>query len=85
MRGRSLDAAAAIVTGMEKPLPRSPEESFVVRISVENPRESPERWRATIVHVTSGERRYVSSYGELCGFIEARRRRPHGPDEAERG
>jgi hypothetical protein len=60
---------------MEKPLPRSPEESFVVRITVENPRDSPGQWRATIVHVTSGERRYVSSYSELCGFIEARRRR----------
>jgi hypothetical protein len=69
---------------MEKPLPRSPEESFVVRISIENPRDSPGRWRATIVHVTSGERRYVSSYGELCGFIEARRRRPAGPDDAVR-
>jgi hypothetical protein len=61
---------------MEKPLPRSPEESFVIRISVEDPRMSPDRWRATVVHVTSGERRYVNSYGELCGFIETRRRRP---------
>ena len=70
---------------MEKPLPRSPEESFVVRISVENARDPTGRWRATIVHVSSGERRYVNSYDELCGFIEARRRRPGGPDEADAG
>jgi hypothetical protein len=70
---------------MDKPLPRSPEESFVVRISVENLRESPGRWRATIVHVTSGERCYVNSYGELCGFIEARRRHPARPGEVGRG
>jgi hypothetical protein len=63
---------------MEKPLPRSPEESFVIRISVEDPRTSPDRWRATVVHVASGERRYFSSYGDLCSFIDARRRRPPG-------
>jgi|GEM_PF-5775008 hypothetical protein len=54
------------------------EESFVVRISVERDRAVPSRWRATVVHVGSGERRYVNSYGELCDFIEARRRRARG-------
>ena len=64
---------------MEKASPRSPEECFVVRISVEDARTVLDRWRATIVHVTSGERRYVGSYAEMCAFIEERRRRPvHG-------
>lgn len=69
---------------MGKPLPRSPEESFVVRISAAGPHDVPARWRATVVHVASGERRYVSSYDELCGFIESRRRAA-GPDEGGRG
>jgi hypothetical protein len=76
---KSVDARWTVVAVrfvvMEKPLPRSPEESFVVRISVEDSRTSPDRWRATVVHVTSGERRYVGSYGELCTFIETHRRR----------
>lgn len=54
---------------------RSVEQSFVVRISAETWRLDADRWRATIVHVPTGERRYVTSYGELCGFIESRRRR----------
>ena len=61
---------------MEKPLARPREESFVVRIGAEGERATPSRWRATVVHVGSGDRRYVQSYGELCDFIEARRRAP---------
>jgi len=63
---------------MEKPHPRrSPEESFVIRISPETNGARAERWRATVVHVASGERRYVNSYGDLCDFIEDRRRPGH--------
>jgi hypothetical protein len=79
-RGRSLDAVSAKVQVMEKPQRRPPEESFVVRISAEDPRASPGRWRATVVHVGSGERRYVNSYSELCSFIEARRRSTGGDE-----
>jgi hypothetical protein len=53
---------------------RSPEDSFVIRIQCDDPRASPGHWRATIVHVSSGERRYVNNYEDLCAFIEARRR-----------
>ena len=53
------------------------EESFVVRIrSVE---ADPERWRATVVHVGTGERRYVGNFAELRTFIESRRRRADIP------
>lgn len=51
-----------------------PEESYVVRISGVDPHD-PERWRATVVHVATGERRYVTTYGDLCGFIESHRLR----------
>jgi hypothetical protein len=53
---------------------RSAEDSFVIRIQSDDPRASPEHWRATVVHVASGERRYVNNYADLCAFIEARRR-----------
>lgn len=56
------------------PRPRSPEDSFVIRIQSDEPRSSPERWRATVVHVATGERRYVNNYDDLCEFIESRRR-----------
>jgi hypothetical protein len=60
---------------------RTSEESFVIRIGTDEPRPAPHRWLATIVHVATGERRYVRSYDELWAFIESRRRRSHpAPD-----
>jgi hypothetical protein len=53
---------------------RSAEDSFVIRIQRADPGASREHWRATVVHVASGERRYVTTYADLCAFIEARRR-----------
>lgn len=59
---------------MEKPGSHAPEQSFIVRISDADARVSLGGWRAAIVHVMSGDRRYVSSYDELCAFIETHRR-----------
>ena len=56
---------------MRKP-PPPPDETFVVRMNLREP-AFPGGWRATVVHVTSGERCYVSTYGELCAFLEGRR------------
>lgn len=58
---------------MEQQARRQPQESFVIRIDAKA-LDPQERWRATVVHVASGERRYVGSYGEVCGFIEEFRR-----------
>jgi len=60
---------------MEQHARRPPQESFVIRIDTKA-HDPQERWRATVVHVASGERRYVTSYGEVCGFIEEFRRVP---------
>ena len=48
-------------------------QSFVVRIDAGTGSDSPDKLRGTVVHVATGDRRYVTSYGELCSFIEARR------------
>jgi hypothetical protein len=57
---------------MPRPASTSAEQTFVVRISaVAGP--SPDSLRGMVVHVTSGERLYITSYGELCSFIDARR------------
>lgn len=61
---------------MEQHARRPPQESFVIRIDTKA-QDPQERWRATVVHVASGERRYVTSYGEVCGFIEEYWRVPH--------
>ena len=62
-----------------KKLPCPPEESFVVRISLREQPACPGGWRGTVVHVTSGERCYISTYGELCAFLEGRRAVREGP------
>ncbi len=54
---------------------RSGEETFVVRIAGDDPQAVPGRWRATVVHVATGERRYVAGLAELAAFIESRRAR----------
>jgi len=53
------------------------DEAFIVRISDAGRGITSDAWRATVVHVATGERRYVSGYAELCSYIESvRRRRP---------
>lgn len=51
------------------------DESFVIRVSDARRSMAPDAWRATVVHVASGERRYVTGYADLCAFIEDVRRR----------
>ena len=51
-------------------------QSFVVRIDAGTGSDSPDKLRGTVVHVATGERRYVTSYGDLCSFIDARRAPP---------
>jgi hypothetical protein len=52
--------------------PRSrPEESlFIVRVWKERDGSTEAQWRASVTHVTSGERRYFTQYDELQRFIE---------------
>ena len=47
---------------------------FVIRMSSDNRPFLPARWRATVLYVRTGERRLVSSYDDLCSFIEEARR-----------
>jgi hypothetical protein len=54
---------------------RSRDVSFIVRIRSVDAEAVNAPWLATVVHVASGERRHVTNYGDLCGFIEARRDR----------
>jgi hypothetical protein len=56
------------------------DESFVVRVTDVKHTLSPDSWRATIVHVATGERRYVTGYPDLCAFIESVRRRRRTPE-----
>jgi len=48
---------------------------FVVRVAHNEPYLPEDHWNATIVHVSSGERRTIVSYDDLRGFIEERRAR----------
>jgi hypothetical protein len=54
---------------------RSRDESFIVRIRSVDAKAGNAPWLATVVHVASGERRHVTNYGDLSGFIETRRDR----------
>jgi hypothetical protein len=47
---------------------------FVIRMTSDHRPFLPARWRATVLHVRSGERRLVSSYDDLNAFIEEGRR-----------
>jgi hypothetical protein len=60
---------------MDKPQPRMREQTFVVRVTAAETAASRDGWRATIVHVASGDRRYVATFDELCTFIENHRTR----------
>jgi len=59
---------------------RAHDDAFIVRISDAQSRIAADAWRATVVHVATGERRYVSGYAQLCSFIESVRRRRPLPD-----
>jgi hypothetical protein len=42
--------------------------AFIVRIWHEEERSS--RWRASVMHLASGEVRYFTNYGDLCEFLD---------------
>lgn len=50
---------------------RPREEAFIVRIGDGNAGTAPDGWRATIVHVPTGDRCYVNAYADLCAFLES--------------
>jgi len=55
---------------MASPQRRSPDEMFVIRIWSESDRTVRSLWRASVTHVTSGQRHYFTNYGELCEFLD---------------
>ena len=70
LRGRSGTTLVVMAT------PRALEQSFVIRINTTPGSAAPDALRGTVVHVATGERRYITSYGDLCSFIDARRAPP---------
>ena len=49
---------------------RSQDETFVIRIWSESDRVVRSLWRASVTHVSSGQRHYFTNYGELCEFLD---------------
>jgi hypothetical protein len=49
---------------------RSRDDMFVIRIWSENDRVLRSLWRASVTHVSSGQRHYFTNYGELCEFLD---------------
>ncbi|HZZ00662.1 MAG TPA: hypothetical protein VFE36_13925 [Candidatus Baltobacteraceae bacterium] len=60
---------------MGSPQPRSRDEMFVIRIWSESDRMVRSLWRASVTHVSSGQRHYFTNYGELCEFLDRWRAR----------
>jgi hypothetical protein len=56
--------------------PRQRDEMFVIRIWSEEERAVRTGWRASVTHVSSGQRHYFTNYGELCEFLDRWRDRP---------
>lgn len=54
---------------------RSRDEMFVIRIWSESDRMVRSLWRASVTHVSSGQRHYFTNYGELCEFLDRWRAR----------
>ena len=54
---------------------RPRDEMFVIRIWSENERIPRDLWRASVTHVSSGQRHYFTNYGELCEFLDRWRAR----------
>ena len=46
------------------------EQIFVVRIWEEHDAYGPPQWRAYVTHVVTRERRYFTTYVELCDFLD---------------
>lgn len=42
--------------------------AFTLRLWMDGAEGDP--WRAVVMHVASGERRYFTNYGELCEFLD---------------
>jgi hypothetical protein len=51
--------------------------AFIVRIWLEEGRNS--RWRASVMHLGTGEVRYFTNYGDLCEFLDRWMEAPRGP------
>ena len=49
---------------------RPRDEMFVIRIWSESDRLVRSMWRASVTHVSSGQRHYFTNYGELCEFLD---------------
>jgi hypothetical protein len=54
---------------------RPHDEMFVIRIWSESDRTVRHLWRASVTHVSSGQRHYFTNYGELCEFLDRWRSR----------
>lgn len=55
---------------MGSPQRRSRDDTFVIRMWSENDRMVRGPWRASVTHVSSGQRHYFTNYGELCEFLD---------------
>jgi len=49
---------------------RPRDEMFVIRVWSESDRLVRSMWRASVTHVSSGQRHYFTNYGELCEFLD---------------
>lgn len=55
---------------------RSRDEMFVIRIWAESDKVVRNLWRASVTHVSSGQRHYFTNYGELCEFLDRWQNQP---------
>lgn len=65
--------------------PRRSEQLFVVRCWHEQAAGRAGQWRGSVVHVTSGHRRYFANLADLAEFIMLQRNAAERPEPSHEG